>query len=160
MDGKADNLKINKYRACSLGLSTNIWRNSKMVMLLLSRFSHVRLCVTPDGSPPGSPVPGPPPHLGLLCARSTHSPVLGGAGKALALKEHKKVSVGPSSAYIREPGTSPHAPEQKTHPSLPLLARRCSEGLSSGTAPEGDSLSGSGQGHGYRLSLEVATGPS
>jgi len=58
MDGKADNLKINKYRACSLGLSANIWRNSKIVMLLLSRFSHVRLCVTPDGSPPGSPVPG------------------------------------------------------------------------------------------------------
>ena len=27
--------------------------------LLLSHFSHVRLCVTPmDGSPPGSPVPG------------------------------------------------------------------------------------------------------
>ena len=26
--------------------------------LLLSHFSHVRLCVTIDGSPPGSPVPG------------------------------------------------------------------------------------------------------
>ena len=27
-------------------------------LLLLSRFSRVRLCATPDGSPPGSPVPG------------------------------------------------------------------------------------------------------
>ena len=27
-------------------------------MLLLSRFSRVRLCATPDGSPPGSPIPG------------------------------------------------------------------------------------------------------
>ena len=30
-----------------------------MLLLLLSHFSHVRLCVTPtDSSPPGSPVPG------------------------------------------------------------------------------------------------------
>ena len=30
-----------------------------MLLLLLSRFSRVRLCATPiDGSPPGSPVPG------------------------------------------------------------------------------------------------------
>ena len=30
-----------------------------LLLLLLSRFSHVRLCVTPiDSSPPGSPVPG------------------------------------------------------------------------------------------------------
>ena len=30
-----------------------------LLLLLLSRFSRVRLCVTPvDGSPPGSPVPG------------------------------------------------------------------------------------------------------
>ena len=30
-----------------------------LLLLLLSRFSHVRLCVTPrDGSPLGSPVPG------------------------------------------------------------------------------------------------------
>ena len=29
-----------------------------MLLLLLSHFSRVRLCVTPDGSPPGSPVPG------------------------------------------------------------------------------------------------------
>ena len=30
-----------------------------MLLLLLSRFSHVQLCVDPiDGSPPGSPVPG------------------------------------------------------------------------------------------------------
>ena len=28
------------------------------VLLLLSRFSRVRLCATRDGSPPGSPVPG------------------------------------------------------------------------------------------------------
>ena len=27
-------------------------------LLLLSHFSRVRLCATPDGSPPGSPVPG------------------------------------------------------------------------------------------------------
>ena len=33
--------------------------SSLLLLLLLSRFSHVRLCVTPlDGSPPGSPVPG------------------------------------------------------------------------------------------------------
>ena len=32
------------------------WRGN---LLLLSRFSHVRLCATPmDGSPPGSPAPG------------------------------------------------------------------------------------------------------
>ena len=32
---------------------------SLLLLLLLSRFSRVRLCVTPtDGSPPGSPVPG------------------------------------------------------------------------------------------------------
>ena len=29
-----------------------------LLLLLLSCFSHVRLCVTPDGSPPDSPVPG------------------------------------------------------------------------------------------------------
>ena len=29
-----------------------------MLLLLLSRFSRVRLCVTIDGSPRGSPVPG------------------------------------------------------------------------------------------------------
>ena len=30
-----------------------------LLLLLLSRFSRVQLCVTPiDGSPPGSPVPG------------------------------------------------------------------------------------------------------
>ena len=29
-----------------------------VLLLLLSRFSRVRLCVTRDGSPPGSPVPG------------------------------------------------------------------------------------------------------
>ena len=28
------------------------------LLRLLSRFSRVRLCATPDGSPPGSPVPG------------------------------------------------------------------------------------------------------
>ena len=29
-----------------------------LLLLLLSRFSHVRLCNPRDGSPPGSPVPG------------------------------------------------------------------------------------------------------
>ena len=29
-----------------------------MVLLLLSRFSRVRLCDPIDGSPPGSPIPG------------------------------------------------------------------------------------------------------
>ena len=29
-----------------------------LLLLLLSRFSRVRLCATRDGSPPGSPVPG------------------------------------------------------------------------------------------------------
>ena len=45
----ANRLEINLiYVAISVGL-----------LLLLSHFSHVRLCVTPiDGSPPGSPVPG------------------------------------------------------------------------------------------------------
>ena len=28
------------------------------LLLLLSRFSHVRLCAAIDSSPPGSPVPG------------------------------------------------------------------------------------------------------
>ena len=28
------------------------------MLLLLSHFSHVRLCATIDGSPPGSPIPG------------------------------------------------------------------------------------------------------
>ena len=30
----------------------------KVLLLLLSRFSRVRLCATRDGRPPGSPVPG------------------------------------------------------------------------------------------------------
>ena len=29
-----------------------------LLLLLLSRFSRVRLCTASDGSPPGSPVPG------------------------------------------------------------------------------------------------------
>ena len=29
-----------------------------LLLLLLSHFSHVQLCATIDGSPPGSPVPG------------------------------------------------------------------------------------------------------
>ena len=33
--------------------------NNLLLLLLLSRFSRVQLCVTPiDGSPPGFPVPG------------------------------------------------------------------------------------------------------
>ena len=31
---------------------------SQLLLLLLSRFSHVRLCDPRDGSPPGSPIPG------------------------------------------------------------------------------------------------------
>ena len=32
---------------------------NKDMLLLLSHFSHVRLCVTPiNGRPPGSPIPG------------------------------------------------------------------------------------------------------
>ena len=31
---------------------------TNLLLLLLSRFSRVRLCATPDLSPPGSPVPG------------------------------------------------------------------------------------------------------
>ena len=30
---------------------------TQMLLLLLSRFSRVRLCATPDGSPPGSAIP-------------------------------------------------------------------------------------------------------
>ena len=31
---------------------------SECLLLLLSRFSRVRLCATPDSSPPGSPISG------------------------------------------------------------------------------------------------------
>jgi len=34
------------------------WALLLMLLLLLSRFSHVRLCNPIDGSPPGSPIPG------------------------------------------------------------------------------------------------------
>ena len=41
------------------GKITQAHGNSGLLLLLLSRFSHVRLCADPiDGSPPGSPVPG------------------------------------------------------------------------------------------------------
>lgn len=40
----------------------------------------------------------------------------------------------------------PTCSEEKTGPPLPPPARRCSAGLSAGTAPEGESLSGSGRG--------------
>ena len=33
-------------------------RRQLLLLLLLNRFSHVRLCDPIDGSPPGSPVPG------------------------------------------------------------------------------------------------------
>ena len=37
----------------------NICKGHSLLLLLLSHFSHVRLCVTPiDSSPPGSPIPG------------------------------------------------------------------------------------------------------
>ena len=40
-------------------LKSNIVSLSKLLLLLLSRFSHVQLCATQkDGSPPGSPIPG------------------------------------------------------------------------------------------------------
>ena len=35
-------------------------RKTMTYLLLLSRFSRVQLCVTPDDSPPASPVPGIP----------------------------------------------------------------------------------------------------
>ena len=38
--------------------SIYISTNGVLLLLLLSRFSHVRLCATLDGSPPGSPIPG------------------------------------------------------------------------------------------------------
>ena len=37
---------------------TSVDRHIGHFLLLLSRFSRVRLCATPDCSPPGSPVPG------------------------------------------------------------------------------------------------------
>ena len=47
-------------------VSTNRWMDKEdmvhmyngILLLLLNHFSRVRLCATPDGSPPGSPVPG------------------------------------------------------------------------------------------------------
>ena len=51
--------------SCIAGGLFNIWATLEalvitlMLLLLLSRFSRVRLCATPlDGSPPGSPIPG------------------------------------------------------------------------------------------------------
>lgn len=62
-----------------------------------------------------------PPHRAEppVCVRS---PVLGGAGKALALKRHRQDSAEPSSACIREAGTSPRA--QKRRQAHPCLFRR------------------------------------
>ena len=62
------NITVKKQKFFNAHLS--LWCNSHihtwllekpqigLLLLLLSRFSHVQLCVTPDGSPPGSPVPG------------------------------------------------------------------------------------------------------
>ena len=39
-------------------MTHKLYSDSKLLLLLLSRFSHVRLCDPIDSSPPGSPVPG------------------------------------------------------------------------------------------------------
>ena len=54
---------------CSEHLTTDGFTKAKCfgtchLLLLLSHFSRVRLCNPIDGSPPGSPVPGIPSHLG------------------------------------------------------------------------------------------------
>ena len=37
---------------------SKLLENTVALLLLLSRFSRVQLCATPDSSPPGSSVPG------------------------------------------------------------------------------------------------------
>ena len=44
------------HRTRPLPSYCSLW--SSLLLLLLSRFSRVRLCDPIDGSPPGSPVPG------------------------------------------------------------------------------------------------------
>ena len=44
--------------ACQAPLSMGFWQEYWLLLLLLSRFSRVRLCNPRDSSPPGSPVPG------------------------------------------------------------------------------------------------------
>ena len=53
-------LSLVRFSSVVQSCLTLLWpHESSLLLLLLSRFSHVRLCVTPkDGSPPGSPVPG------------------------------------------------------------------------------------------------------
>ena len=47
-----------KVRCCKQQYCIGTWNVKSMLLLLLSRFSRVRLCDTIDGSPPGSPIPG------------------------------------------------------------------------------------------------------
>ena len=58
----AAGLKPTNRQKLTLFSPNNLWRRLRgllLLLLLLSRFSRVRLCATPtDGSPPGSPVPG------------------------------------------------------------------------------------------------------
>ena len=54
-------MKTLSIRSSQILLQMKNFRNiclNSLLLLLLSRFSRVRLCVTRDGSPPGSPVPG------------------------------------------------------------------------------------------------------
>ena len=44
------------YQLRYQGRPHHLW--SEWCLMLLSRFSRVRICATPDGSPPGFPVPG------------------------------------------------------------------------------------------------------
>ena len=75
-------------------MSDGIWRNwnpSAFLLLLLSHFSHVRLCDPINGSPPGSPIPG------ILC-------VSGGDVKWCSSSPQKvkhRAAIWPSNSSLR-----------------------------------------------------------
>ena len=59
LDNNNKQYLISGYYIAGSQLSDSHLIVSLLPLLLLSRFSRVRLCATPiDGSPPGSPVPG------------------------------------------------------------------------------------------------------